>query len=290
VLTSALSAAFAILLARRFVTRRAAYYGVWTLALAWYALSTGAQAVGGLSEWTPLLFRLWYLSGAIGVAAYLGAGTLYLHRGRAFGFVAVACILLGGLPALAEHATPIFACVVGACLACTIALVRNPRVYPHVALSMLILASLAAGAIIFTAPVDVSALPARADTVVTGQPASAEVRLLTPAFNIAGASMVILGALASGLAFARARRDPRRVASNGLIALGALVPSFASGLTRFGLTSGFFLGQLIGVSCLLAGFLLATAPRVALHPRESSIPHAPRSPILSSFSPRRHQQ
>ena len=42
-------------------------------------------------------------TGAIGVAAYLGAGTLFLHRDPPFGSLAVICILGSGVPALATN-------------------------------------------------------------------------------------------------------------------------------------------------------------------------------------------
>ena len=48
--------------------------------------------------------------------------------------------------------------------------------------------------------------------------------------------------------------------SNVLIAVGAFVPSLASGLTRFGVTSVFFLGELAGMALIVAGFILS-APR-----------------------------
>ena len=48
-------------------------------------LAAGAEATGGALGWNPGLYRLWYATGAIGVAAYLGAGTLFLHRDPPFG-------------------------------------------------------------------------------------------------------------------------------------------------------------------------------------------------------------
>jgi hypothetical protein len=45
--------------------------------------------------------------------------------------------------------------------------------------------------------------------------------------------------------------------SNILIAVGAFIPSITSGLSRFGLTGVFFLGELLGVVLILAGFLVS---------------------------------
>lgn len=48
-----------------------------------------------------------------------------------------------------------------------------------------------------------------------------------------------------------------RVPATLLIAVGGLIPSITSGLNRFGNTSGFFVGELLGVVFLFAGFLVS---------------------------------
>jgi hypothetical protein len=48
-----------------------------------------------------------------------------------------------------------------------------------------------------------------------------------------------------------------RVPATILIAIGAIIPAVTSGLNRFGDTSGFFLGELLGVVFLFAGFLVS---------------------------------
>jgi hypothetical protein len=48
-----------------------------------------------------------------------------------------------------------------------------------------------------------------------------------------------------------------RVPATLLIALGGLIPAITSGLNRFGATSAFFLGELLGVVFLFAGFLVS---------------------------------
>jgi hypothetical protein len=78
-------------------------------------------------------------------------------------------------------------------------------------------------------------------------------------FNIPGALLLLLGALASACQLWQRQGAANRVAANALIALGAFIPSLASSLTRFGESSEFYVGQLIGVLCLLAGFLLSEA-------------------------------
>lgn len=48
-----------------------------------------------------------------------------------------------------------------------------------------------------------------------------------------------------------------RVPATILIAVGALIPAFTSGLNRFGSTSGFFVGELLGVVFLFLGYLVS---------------------------------
>jgi hypothetical protein len=48
-----------------------------------------------------------------------------------------------------------------------------------------------------------------------------------------------------------------RVPATILIAIGATIPAITSGMNRFGATSGFFVGELLGVLFLFAGFLVS---------------------------------
>ena len=59
-----------------------------------------------------------------------------------------------------------------------------------------------------------------------------------------------LGALAGG-------RLNSRVPATVLIAIGGLIPAITSGANRFGETSGFFVGEFLGVVFLFAGFLVS---------------------------------
>jgi len=48
-----------------------------------------------------------------------------------------------------------------------------------------------------------------------------------------------------------------RVPATILIAIGGLIPAITSGANRFGATSGFFVGELLGVLFLFGGFLVS---------------------------------
>jgi hypothetical protein len=259
-ITSLFGFGFAGLLLRRFAVRRQPYQFVWALGLVWYALAAGSEALGGAFGWTPALYRAWYLTGAIGVAAYLGAGTVYLHRETAFGSLVVVCLLVGSIPALAGRHVGVGLLGLATATLLTIVLTYRPRLFAHALFSLLLALTLLAAGKVLSAPLDLGLLPTTVDDVVNGQAFDAQTRALTPPFNITGAAILLLGAVLSGLHYWRSREYPNRVASNVLIALGAFVPSLTSGLTRFGVTSLFFVGELVGLVCILAGFLLSAAP------------------------------
>jgi hypothetical protein len=260
-LTALIGLSFAAIMAQRFLARRQPYYLIWAMGLLWYALADASEALGGAYGWNPAIYRLWYLTGAIGVAAFLGAGTLYLHRDPPFGSLTVICVLGAGVPALATDHLVIGFLGLGSALVLGAVLTFKPDRFAEAATAILIAASIAAGYVILRAPVDTSLLPATPDQIVSGQAFDADVRALTPPFNIAGALVLILGAALSALQAIRTRELSNRISANILIAIGAFIPSVASGLTRFGVTSLFFVGELLGLTCIMAGFLLSTRSR-----------------------------
>ncbi|MBI4268198.1 MAG: hypothetical protein HY662_05375 [Chloroflexi bacterium] len=73
-----MSLLFAFAVLDQFFARRKPYQLVWAVGIFMYAVSTFTEFLvetGGVSE---IAYRLWYLFGAIYVAAYLGMGTVYL--------------------------------------------------------------------------------------------------------------------------------------------------------------------------------------------------------------------
>jgi hypothetical protein len=259
--TSAIGFAFCVVLLARFLERRQPYYLVWTFGLLWYALATATEALGGAFGWSSGLYRTWYVTGAIGVAAYLGAGTVYLHTDPGFRSLTVVCVLGASVPALVANHLDIGFTGLASAIVLTAVLTWRPGWFSHAVVVLLVAASLVATYRVIGAPIDTSLLPSGPDQVVSGQAFDADTRALTPPFNISGALVLILGALISAVHFWRTRTLAPRVASNVLIALGAFIPSVASGLTRFGVTSLFFVGELVGLGCILAGFLLSGPAR-----------------------------
>src|ERR1051326_4604429 len=195
--TSLIGLIFLVIMARRFVIRRQPYYLVWTLGILWYSLATGSETLGAAQGWSTAIYKLWYATGAIGVAAYLGAGTLYLHRDPPFGSLAVVCALGAGVPALATNHLDIGFAGLASAVVLGLVLTFRPGYFAEVVTSVLLLASAVAVYRIVAAPVDVSLLPTSPDQIVSGQAFDQDTRALTPPFNIAGALILILGALLS---------------------------------------------------------------------------------------------
>jgi hypothetical protein len=210
---------FAALVGRRCLKRRQPALLVWTIGLLWYAISTGAQALGSWRGWDVPTYRWWYLAGAFYTAAYLGMGSIYLVA---------------------------------------------PRPVAHAFMICLAIASLMVAPLVLLTPVDLAHLPV-AGEAPTGAAINSVVRVATPLFNIFGALALFFGAIWGALSFWASGRSQRALA-NILIAAGAIVPSFASGLTRFGITATLALGQLLGLLLILGVFLLAIRPSGAYRP------------------------
>ena len=77
--------------------------------------------------------------------------------------------------------------------------------------------------------------------------------LVAPVAIVLNLAVSIPGALAALLT----GRLHSRVPATLLIAVGGLIPAITSGLNRFGNTSAFFVGELLGVVFLFAGFLVS---------------------------------
>lgn len=75
--STTLAAAFASAVLRRWTHRKPPHLLLWGIGLILYGTGTFAEFYSTIG-WSPLLFRLWYLSGALLTAAYLGQGTVYL--------------------------------------------------------------------------------------------------------------------------------------------------------------------------------------------------------------------
>ncbi len=92
--SSIISLIFALTILDQFFARRKPYQLIWAIGLFMYFISTGTEfwtQAWGLNE---TVYRLWYLFGAIFVAAYLGMGTLYLLVPRRAANIIMAILLV----------------------------------------------------------------------------------------------------------------------------------------------------------------------------------------------------
>ena len=77
-LSSTISFIFAFFVLRRWWFGRRRYSLFWGVGMIFYGIGGAMEALYGFFGWNALVFRLWYLFGAILVAAWLGQGTVFL--------------------------------------------------------------------------------------------------------------------------------------------------------------------------------------------------------------------
>ena len=96
-LSAVLCFVFAASVADQWLRRHQPYQLVWTIGLIWFGVAAGSEAIAGLTGWNELLYRTWYLFGAVWVAGWLGLGTVYLLARTRFGYAFAASLVLAGL-------------------------------------------------------------------------------------------------------------------------------------------------------------------------------------------------
>jgi len=94
---SAISFIFAITVFRRYFFKKNPYVLLWGIGLVFYGIGGFCEGYFGAFGWNPLTYRLWYLFGAILVAAWLGQGTVYLLAKRKWADVLMALLFVGSL-------------------------------------------------------------------------------------------------------------------------------------------------------------------------------------------------
>lgn len=223
--SSLVSFTFAALVFDQWWQRRHNFQLVWTVGLLWYGISAGTEFIGGAFGWSEPLYRTWYLIGAFFVAAYLGAGTIYLLSKSRFGYFAGVTVLIGGLlsllfshatakgssaplyPGSAEAGTVAFAIAVAGGLAIIGATATRRRLAAHIAMAVLLIGSAAVAIMTLTAPL---ASPGWAIDPATHVPVGSAfpgyVRVLTGPFNIAGALCLVFGAIYSAYVYMPKRK------------------------------------------------------------------------------------
>jgi hypothetical protein len=215
----------------------------------------------------------------------------------------------------------VLAVCLGAAIAVAVATWRARPLVAPIVLAVLGSGSLVAAALVLGATLDAPYALDPATGVPVGTAIPGNIRILAGPFNIIGAFALVVGAIFSAYVFMPKHRVlgrralppviaqiygavavavnffaslPRaavalargelhsRVPATLLIALGGFIPGVTSGLNRFGITWAFFLGELLGVLLIFAGFVVSTevfGARVRLGPvvmghREEEVPAA----------------
>lgn len=73
---------FAFFIFKRYYNKKRPHLLLWGLGMLFYGIGGFCEAYFGAFGWNTLIFRMWYLFGAILVAAWLGQGTVYLLAKR----------------------------------------------------------------------------------------------------------------------------------------------------------------------------------------------------------------
>ena len=67
------------------------------IGMVFYGVGGFCEAFYGTFGWNPVVFRLWYLFGAILVAAWLGQGTVFLLAKKNWANITMALLVLGSM-------------------------------------------------------------------------------------------------------------------------------------------------------------------------------------------------
>ncbi len=88
---------FAAFVFRRYFQRHHRHLLLWGIGMTFYGIGGLSEAYYGFFGWNPLIFRLWYLCGAMLVAAWLGQGTVYLLVRTRLAHILMALLALGSI-------------------------------------------------------------------------------------------------------------------------------------------------------------------------------------------------
>ena len=226
--TSLLALLLALALIDQWRERRRRFQLIWAIGMLFFGIASGCEAIAALGGWNELLYRTWYLTGAVWSAGWLGLGTAYLLGRTRFGYSFAFALFLAGLFTFLTQrrfeypgagSTPILYFVGAGILAVAVAVetyFQNDR-WPVLAAVAVVGATVVSLGIMVT-----TVLPAPgyaldpATHVPTGELFPGSLRLLTPFLNITGGFSLAFGALFSAYVFMPKRRvlayslDPRQ--------------------------------------------------------------------------------
>lgn len=253
-ITALLCLVFFALLLDQWRSRRRGYQAIWAAGILFFGIAVACEAIAAAAGWNEPIYRVWYLTGAVWTAGWLGLGNAFLLGRTRFGFAFALCLFLAGLFTFLTAR-------------------RNPEIYAD-AMTTAMLYFLVAGVLALAISIEtyfqnwrwpwmafvavggatvlsiilmlMAALPEPGYALdpATGVPVATllppELRLLTPFMNVTGAFALILGALFSAYVFMPKKRvldyslDPGQSGDqfmfNLLISPVAIVVNFVASL------------------------------------------------------------
>ena len=218
ILSTIVTFAFAIAVFNRFKVRHGAHLLLWSIGLVMYGIGTLTEVIS-LFTFSPIALKLWYLSGAMLTAAWLGQGTINLLVRRR-----------GIAPTL------------------NIVLV----VVSLLAVVLVLMAPITSEAVSFKTS---EPLSAQYKDILTR---SGAVVLLTIVLNTYGTFTLVGGAIYSAFIFWRKRVLFNRMIGNILIAIGAILPAMGGSFIQMGLPDFLYVSEFLGAILMYVGFLQAT--------------------------------
>ena len=99
-LSSLVSFAFAFFVLKRYAERKGMHLLFWGIGTIFYGIGGFCEFYNSAFGWNDLIFRLWYIFGAILVAAWLGQGTVYLLAKPRWANILTGILILGSLYAV----------------------------------------------------------------------------------------------------------------------------------------------------------------------------------------------
>lgn len=98
--SATISFTFAFFVLARYIRRRGTHTLLWGIGIVFYGIGGFCEGFYGIFGWNPLIYRMWYLFGAILVAAWLGQGTVYLLAKKRIANTLMVILALGSIYAL----------------------------------------------------------------------------------------------------------------------------------------------------------------------------------------------
>jgi len=212
---------FAAAVFNRYRYKKGNHLLMWGIGLVFYGLGTLTEVILTFT-FSQIALKIWYLSGAMLTAAWLGQGTIFLlvrKRGVAQTLAVILAVVSLG------------------------------------AFILVMAAPLTSAAADFVTSQPVSA---QYQQILER---SGLITLLTILLNIYGTIALVGGAIYSAYLFWRKKVLINRVMGNILIAAGALLPAMAGSFIKAGLADWLYVSEFLGVLLMYAGFLQATVSK-----------------------------